>query len=57
MKPRFCQYCGLPLTENCSCAREIAEAEQKFIEEYESNPEVCAGWYQQDIIDMRRREK
>ena len=36
--------------------REAAEAEAQFIEDYENSPEVQYGWYQQDLIDMRRRE-
>ena len=57
MKPKFCQYCGLPLTEHCDCAREIAETYEQFLEDYNNDPEVQYGWYQQDLIDMRRREK
>ncbi len=29
----------------------------KFIEEYENNPLIHEGWRQQDMIDMRRRER
>ena len=36
---------------------EAAEAEAQFIEDYENDPEVQYGWYQQDLIDMRRRER
>ena len=36
---------------------EVAEAEAQFIEDYENDPEVQYGWYQQDLIDMRRRER
>ena len=57
MKPKFCQYCGLPLTEHCDCAREIAETYEQFLEDYNNDPEVQYGWHQQDLIDMRRREK
>ena len=57
MKPKYCQYCGLPLTEHCDCERIIEENHQRFLEDYESNPEVQYGWHQQDIIDMRRREQ
>lgn len=57
MKPIYCQYCGLPLTERCDCERIIAEDYENFLEDYENNPEVQYGWYQQDIIDMRRREQ
>jgi hypothetical protein len=56
MEPRFCQYCGTPLDEGCGCLRELAQAEQDFIEEYESRPDVCAGWAQQDLIDLYRFE-
>ena len=27
---------------------------ERFIEEYESDPMVCEGWAQQDLIDIRR---
>ena len=37
--------------------RDIAEAQAQFIEDYESDPEVQYGWYQQDLIDLRRREQ
>lgn len=57
MKPKFCQYCGQPLTENCDCAREIAEAHEQFLEDYYNDPEIQAGWRNQDLIEMRRREQ
>lgn len=57
MKAKFCQYCGQPLTEHCDCAREVAEAEEQFLEDYYNSPEVQYGWHQQDLIDMRRREQ
>ena len=57
MKPMYCQYCGLPLTENCDCERVTEENHKRFLEDYENNPEVQHGWHQQDIIDMRRREQ
>lgn len=56
MKPQYCQWCGLPLGE-CNCAREIAEAEKQFLEDYCNDPEVQYGWHQQDLIDMRHREQ
>lgn len=56
MKKKYCEYCGQLLTENCGCAREIAEAHERFLEDYENDPEVQAGWRNQDLIDMRRRE-
>lgn len=34
-----------------------AEEHERFLEEYNSRPDVCAGWAQQDMIDMRRRER
>ena len=34
-----------------------AEARAAFIEEYENRPETQYGWYQQDMIDMRRMER
>lgn len=34
-----------------------AERHQRFIEDYESDPEVQYGWYQQDMIDLRYRER
>ena len=57
MKPLFCPYCGKPLTEHCDCARETAEAHDRFIEKYENDPLVQYGWHQQDMIDLRRREQ
>lgn len=56
MKKKYCEYCGLPLTEHCDCAREIAEEHEQFLEGYSNDPEVQAGWRNQDLIDMRRRE-
>ena len=35
----------------------IAERKQRRKEEYENDPIVQYGWYQQDIIDMYRRER
>ena len=57
MKPKYCQYCGIPLEENCECGRIAAEEYEQFLEAYENNPEVQYGWHQQDIIDMYRRER
>lgn len=34
-----------------------AEAKEAFFEDYYSRPDVCAGWAQQDVIDMYRRER
>ena len=57
MKKMYCQYCGLPLTENCDCERIASEEYKQFLEDYENDPEVQAGWRNQDRIDMRRREQ
>lgn len=57
MKAKYCKYCGQPLTENCDCERIAAEEEEQFFEDYENDPEVQYGWYQQDLIDLRRREQ
>lgn len=37
--------------------RELSYAHEQFIEDYYNDPEVQYGWYQQDLIDMRRRER
>lgn len=34
-----------------------AERHERFIEDYENDPEVLYGWYQQDMIDLRYRER
>ena len=57
MKKKFCPYCGLPITENCDCERITAEEHERFLEDYYNSQEVQAGWHQQDMIDMRRREQ
>jgi hypothetical protein len=57
MKAIYCQYCGELLSKGCRCLKELAQAEADFIEEYENRPDVQYGWYQQDLIDMRRREQ
>ena len=57
MKKQYCPWCGAHMTEHCGCAREAAEAEAEFIEEYENRPDVQYGWHQQDLIDLRRREQ
>ena len=57
MKKQFCEYCGKPLSEGCDCARYAQEEQERYIDEYESRPDVCYGWHQQDLIDMRRRER
>lgn len=56
MKKLYCPYCGELISSGCDCERIIAEEYQQIIEDYENDPEVQYGWYQQDLIDMRRRE-
>lgn len=57
MKPKYCEYCGQLLSEGCECHREVAEYEANLVDELENRPETQYGWYQQDLIDMRRREQ
>lgn len=57
VKPRFCQYCGEPLENECECWRVAAEEEALWLEEYESRSEVQEGWRQQDMIDLWRFER
>ena len=33
------------------------EERQRFLDDYYDNPLVHEGWAQQDMIDMRRRER
>lgn len=57
MQKLYCEYCGEPLENRCGCLRELAEYEAQLIEDYENSPETHYGWYQQDLIDMHRRER
>lgn len=57
MEKKFCPYCGKRLSDGCDCEAIAAEIHERFIEEYESRPDVCAGWAQQDLIDSYRRER
>lgn len=57
MKKVYCEYCGEKLDNRCGCLRELAEAEEEWFEEYANRPDVQYGWAQQDLIDMRRRER
>lgn len=57
MKKLYCEYCGKPLEEGCDCERQAQEESERFIDEYESRPDVAYGWYQQDMIDLRRMER
>ena len=52
---RFCPYCGLPLSEGCEREIEIAQYEAVRMEELEERQLVNA--WQQDLIDMYRRER
>ena len=57
MKKRFCPYCGEPLENECECERYAAEEAEQKMQDYYDDPVVQYGWYQQDIIDMYRRER
>ena len=57
MLKQFCSYCGAHISEGCDCERIAAEEHERFIEEYESRPDVQAGWAFQDLCDIRRRER
>ena len=37
--------------------RAVEEHHKALLEEYENDPLVNAGWAQQDVIDMYRRER
>ena len=55
VEKRFCPYCGLPLSEACECERLAAdEAEEAFAELEKLS--MMNAW-QQDLIDLRRRER
>ena len=61
MEKLYCSYCGELLEDGCDCERIAAEEaelrREQFIEDYENRPETQAGWAQQDLIDLRRREQ
>ena len=57
MKKMYCPYCGEPLDNGCHCEREAVEEREQMIDDYENDPGVQYGWYQQDMIDLRRRER
>lgn len=56
MEKLYCQYCGEYLSEGCDCEnealKEIAESKKQFIEDYENDPLVQAGWTFQDNWEM-----
>ncbi len=37
--------------------RAKAEERERFYEDYYNSPEVQYGWHQQDMIDLRMRER
>ena len=55
IEKRFCPYCGLPLSEVCDCEIEVAQYEEELIEALEER-QLAYAW-QQDLIDLRRRER
>lgn len=55
IEKRFCPYCGLPLSEGCDCEIEVARYQEELIEELEER-QLAFAW-QQDLIDLRRRER
>lgn len=55
IEKRFCPYCGLPLSEGCECAIEVAQYEAELLEELEER-QLASAW-QQDLIDMHRYER
>lgn len=57
MKPRFCQYCGQPLSEQCGCAREVAEYEAERIEELEEYQHKSGFYAFQDQMENWRNER
>jgi len=53
-----CRKHGLDADEaECKWYEYCDDKQRAFEEEYYSRPDVCAGWAQQDIIDMYRRER
>ena len=53
-----CRDNGLDATEAVlEWDRYQAEERERRYDEYMNDPEVQYGWYQQDIIDMRTRER
>ena len=60
LKPIYCRWCGELLEDGCTCERdvqrEISESKAQFIEDYENDPMVQAGWAFQDRIDRLRME-
>ena len=56
MEKTFCPYCGDLLANGCNCEAEAERQRVEWLDEYNSRPDVCAGWAQQDLIDLYRRE-
>ena len=57
MRIMYCRFCGQPLDEGCECEREYELRQEEFMRDYEDDAFVQYGWYQQDIIDLYRRER
>ncbi len=57
MRKAFCEYCGQPIENDCDCWIQAQEDYERFIEDYENDPVTCAGWAQQDVIDLYRMER
>ena len=61
MEKIYCQFCGKLLSKGCKCEKEylieLSEQKDQFIEDYENRLDVQYGWYQQDLIDIRKREQ
>lgn len=55
IEKRFCPYCGLPLSEGCECAIEVAQYESELLDALEER-QLQNAW-QQDIIDTYLRER
>ena len=54
----FCREEGLSASEaHDEWDKYCAEKKEQFLEDYYNDPMVQAGWAQQDVIDMYRRER
>jgi hypothetical protein len=57
MTRKYCQYCGEKLENGCSCEFYRATAIAEELENYDNNLDIQAGWSQQDLIDLYRKER
>lgn len=61
MKKQYCAYCGVLLSDGCSCERDNLEEfrDVAYIEErdFDVDPLTAYNERQQDIIDWHRNEK